>query len=180
MMVQDAIPLPPELRRIEELVRGVYEETYRMLIAAGSPWEFVLVVFTVAFVPAVSEEFLFRGLVQHSVEESTGGLRAAIATGIIFGAYHLNPISIVPLVALGAYFGYLAYRSRTLVVAISAHFFNNFVACAAAYMNVRDDFIALAPGGTISIPLVLANTLLFLVVFLGSTYYFVKVTDAQV
>lgn len=179
MMAQDAIPLPPELRHIEDLIKGMYEETYRMLVSAGSPGEFLVVVFTVALVPAISEEYLFRGLVQHSVEESSGGLRAAIATGIIFGAYHLNPINIVPLMALGAYFGYLVYRSRNLAVAISAHFFNNFVACAAAYMNVRDDFIALSPGGAGGGPVVMANALLFLVVFLGSTYYFVRTTDEE-
>ncbi len=180
MMAQDAIPLPSGLRHVEQIIKDLYEETYRMLVSAQSPWEFLAVVFTVALVPALSEEFLFRGLVQHALSESSTGLRAAVATGIVFGAYHLNPINIVPLVCLGVYFGYLVYRSQNLTIAVFAHFFNNFVACAASYMSVSDDFIALAPGGTVSGPILAANSLFFLVVFLGSTYYFLRVTDDQI
>ncbi len=179
MMAQDAIPLPSGLRHWEQIIKDLYDETYRMLVTAQSPWEFLVVVFTVALVPALSEEIHFRGLVQHALTESSTGLRAAVATGIIFGAYHLNPINIVPLVCLGIYFGYRVYRSRNLVIAVSAHFFNNFVACAASYMNVRDDFIVFAPGGAVDGPLIAANSIFFLVVFLGSTYYFLRVTDDQ-
>ncbi len=179
MIIQDSIPLPPKLREVVDLVKGLYEETYRILVTSKSPSEFLVVVVTVALVPAIAEEFLFRGLVQKSVGESTGGMRAAITTGIIFGAYHLNPISVVPLVLLGAYFGYLVYRSRNLAISVSVHFFNNFLACAAAFMAVPDDFIALSPGSQITGPLLLANTAVFFVVFVASTYYFMRVTDDQ-
>ena len=180
MVLQDAMPLPPKVRELIDLVNTLYEQTYRILGAARSPYEFLLVVVTVALIPAIAEEILFRGLIQHSVEATSGGLRAAIATGLIFGAYHLNPWNIVPLVALGTFFGYLVYRSQNVSIAISAHFFNNFVACAASYTNVRDDFIALAPSTQATGPLLLANTALFLLVFVGATYYFVKVTDEAV
>ena len=177
MIIQDSLPLPPKLREVVDLVKGLYEETYRILVTAKDPMEFLVVVVTVALVPAVAEEFLFRGLVQKSVSESTGGMRAAITTGIIFGAYHLNPISVVPLVLLGAYFGYLVYRSRNLAISVSVHFFNNFLACAAAYMAVPDDFIAMSPGAKVTGPLLIANTAVFFVVFVASTYYFMRVTD---
>ncbi len=177
MVLQDAIPLPPKVKELIDLVNALYEQAYRVLGTAHSPVEFLIVVLTVALVPAVAEEVLFRGLIQHSVEESSNGLRAAIASGLIFGAYHLNPWSIVPLVALGTFFGYLVYRSRNLSVAISAHFFNNFVACAASYMNVRDDFIALSPSAPATGPLLLANASFFLLVFVGATYYFVRVSE---
>ncbi len=179
MFIQDSLPLPPKLREVVDLVKGLYEETYRLLVTAKNPSEFLVVVLTVALVPAIAEEFLFRGLVQKSVGESTGGMRAAITTGIIFGAYHLNPISVVPLVLLGAYFGYLVYRSRNLAISVSVHFFNNFFACAAAYMAVPDDFVALSPGSQVTGPLLLANTAVFFVVFVASTYYFMRVTDDQ-
>ncbi len=177
MIVQDSLPLPPKLREIVDLVKGLYEETYRILVTAKNPVDFLIVVLTVALVPAIAEEFLFRGLVQKSVSESTGGMRAAITTGIIFGAYHLNPISVVPLVILGAYFGYLVYRSRNLAISVSVHFFNNFLACAAVYMAVPDDFVALSPGSAVTGPLLLANTAVFFVVFVAATYYFIRVTD---
>jgi membrane protease YdiL (CAAX protease family) len=179
MTIQDAMPLPPKVREIVDLVKGMYEETYRVLVSAHTPGEFLVVVFTVALIPAVAEEFLFRGLVQRTLSEHTNGMRAAIATGIIFGAYHMNPISVIPLVLLGTYFGYLVYRSGNLAISISVHFFNNFLACAAAYMTVPDDFLALSPGARVNGPLLIANTVVFFVVFVASTYYFAKVTDDQ-
>ncbi len=179
MMIQDAMPLPSKVREIIDLVKGLYEETYRLLVTANTPGEFLVVLFTVALVPAIAEEFLFRGLVQKSLSEKSGGLRAAIATGIIFGAYHMNPISVIPLVLLGAYFGYLVYKSGNLAISISVHFFNNFLACAATYMAVPDDFLALSPGARVDGPMLIANTVVFFLVFVASTYYFVKVTHEQ-
>lgn len=179
MALQDAIPLPAPVRELVDTFKQVIEQTYKVLVAAETPGEFLFVVLVVALVPAVCEELLFRGLVQGSLERPFGGIRAAIATGVIFGAYHLNPFSLVPLVVLGVFFGYLVYRSANLTVAISAHFFNNFVATVALFMHVDDDFIALAPSGGWTGAILLANFALFALVFVAATYYFISVTRQQ-
>jgi membrane protease YdiL (CAAX protease family) len=179
MTMQDALPLPEPLRRIADLFRNAVETSYRLLAQASHPGEFVFVVITVALVPAVCEEFLFRGLVQGSLEESFGGIRAAVVTGVIFGMYHLNPFGIVPLVALGVFFGYVVFRSGSLLLAITAHFFNNFVACTALYLRYDDDFIVLQPHGGASAGMVFANVLFFLLVFAGATYYFTVLTRKE-
>ncbi len=179
MAMQDAIPLPGPLKTYVDIFKKLFEETYRVLVQAHTPWEFVFVVVTVALVPALSEELLFRGLVQRSLEEATGGLKAAIIAGVIFGAYHLNPFGIVPLAALGIYFGFIVYRSGSIIVAIAAHFFNNFVACAAVYLRLDDDFVAIAPGSIPTAQMIFANFVLFTVVFVGATYYFVHLTSEE-
>jgi membrane protease YdiL (CAAX protease family) len=179
MALQDSIPLPPELQKLIETFREMIDQTYRVLVTAKSPRELLFVVITVALVPAICEEVLFRGVVQGTMEEAVGGVRAAVIAGVIFGAYHLNPFSLVPLVVLGIYFGYLVYRSGSIAVSISAHFFNNFVACVAIYLNVNDDFIALAPNGSPTWPVLLANFALFGVVFVAATYYFIVITRRE-
>ncbi len=179
MVLQDSIPLPPELQKLIDTFKNMIDQTYRVLVTARSPLEFLFVVVTVALVPAICEEVLFRGLVQGSLARAVGGIRAAIVAGVIFGAYHLNPFSLVPLVVLGVYFGYLVYRSGNLTLAVSVHFFNNFVACVALYLNVDDDFIALAPSGTWTWPILLGNFALFGLVFVAATYYFIVRTRLQ-
>jgi membrane protease YdiL (CAAX protease family) len=179
MMLQQAIPLPDPIQKYVDLVEELFEATYRTLVTAHSPVEYLFVILTVALVPSVAEEILFRGVVQRTIAQATGGLRAAIIAGLIFGAYHLNPLSIVPLVALGTFFGYIVYRSRNLTLALSAHFFNNFLACTAVYLNMNDDFIALAPGGDPSPGIVVFNVLLFAVVFLAATSYFAVFTGTK-
>ena len=155
----------------------MFEETYRLLVTAHSPGEFVFVVLVVALTPAICEEFLFRGLVQRSFETVTVGIQGAIITGVIFAAFHLIPYSFVPLTVLGSYFGFIVYRSQNITVAISTHFFNNFIACTALYLQLNDDFVAIAPHRTPTSSLVFLNSAIFGVVFILATYYFVRVTD---
>jgi membrane protease YdiL (CAAX protease family) len=176
MFLQEAIPLPAPLKEVIDQFKQILEETYRLLVETHSLGEFLFVVLVVAFVPAIVEELLFRGLVQRSFEEARGGLWGAVVAGLIFGVYHVNPFSFVPLVSLGIYFGFLVYRSQNITLAVSAHFFNNFVACVAAYLQLDENFIAVGPGRSPSAMVIGANFLAFTVVFLAATYYFVRVT----
>jgi membrane protease YdiL (CAAX protease family) len=179
MMLQHAIPLPEQIQEIVDLIEDLFEKTYRTLVTAHSPLEFLFVVITVALVPALAEETLFRGVVQRSIGQATGGLRAAVISGIIFAAYHLNPLSIVPLVALGVFFGYIVYRSGNLTLAIFAHFFNNFLACTAVFFRMEDDFVVLSPGGDPSPVIAGLNALMFALVFLAATSYFRVLTVSK-
>jgi membrane protease YdiL (CAAX protease family) len=176
MLAQDAIPLPQGIQRYVDLFKSMIEETYRMLVTAGSPAEFAGVVFTVAVVPAVVEELLFRGLVQRDLERVTSGMGAAIAAGVVFGLYHLNPFSLVPLVVLGAFFGFIVHRTQNITLAMTAHFLNNFMACCALYFGLGEDYVMLAPGQTPGAQMLVLNTAVSAVVFAGAVYYFVRST----
>ncbi len=179
MAFQDALPMPETVRRLIEWFQNAMETSYRLLAEASSPMEFAFVVVVAALVPAVCEETLFRGLVQRSFEESYGGIPAAVLAGVIFGLFHLNPLGVVPLISLGIFFGYVVYRSGSLPLAITAHFFNTFIACTALYLHYDDDFIALKPGGGASTDLLVANFLFFTVVFAGSAYLFILLTRKE-
>ncbi len=174
--VQDLIPLPTELQKFLDLVKKLYDETYRLLLVAHSPLEFSAVLVIVALTPAVSEELLFRGLVQRNFESVAGGWRGAVLAGLIFGAYHLIPTSFVPLAILGIYLGFLVYRTGNITVSMAAHFFNNFVACAAVYMQIDEDFIAVSPTGGVTTASMIVNFVVFAVVFLGATSYLMVIT----
>lgn len=176
MIAQDAIPLPPQIQRYVDLFKGLIEETYRLLVTARSPLEFAGVVATVALVPGIVEELLFRGLVQRDLEDVMSGMGAAVMAGVIFGFYHLNPFSIIPLVVLGVFFGFVVHRSKNITLAMTAHFLNNFIACCAVYFNLGDDYLVFVPGSGASSTAVLFNTLASAVVFVASTYYFARGT----
>ena len=176
MMLQDLIPLPHDVQEVIRQIKDLFEGMYKILITARSPAEFIFVVLVVALTPALCEEVLFRGLIQRNLEAASNGFRAAVIGGIIFGLYHLNPFSFIPLAVLGIYFGFLVYRSNNLSLAIAAHFFNNFVACLAVYLQLDDDFIVIAPNGAPGSATLIVNFLVFGLVFLVATYYFVRGT----
>jgi hypothetical protein len=179
MVLQDAIPLPTKLQQLVDMLKALFEETYRMLVFAQSPGELLFVVVTVALVPAVCEELLFRGLVQRDLESVVGGGRSAVFTGVIFGLFHLNPLSIVPLVALGVFFGFLVYRAQNITLAMVAHFLNNFLASVAVYFQVDEDSMVITSFGAAGPGAIAANTALFALVFLGVMYYFVRINGRR-
>ncbi len=176
MVLQDAIPLPDAVRRIVQQLQDMMEGMYVLLIASSTPWEFVFVLLVAAFTPAVCEEVLFRGLVHRSFEESIGGWQAAILAGAIFGMFHLNPFSLVAVSALGIFFGLLVYRTRNLSLSIIAHAVNNALACATLYFFSSDDlYLGQFLGGS-GTAFLWMNSLVFAVVFLAASSYFIYAT----
>lgn len=176
LFVQDAIPLPQPVQQLVDQFKELYREMTQKLAGAKSPGEFLFVVVVIAITPAIAEEMLFRGLVQRSLGEISSEKLAAISTGIIFAIFHLNPFTWIPLAILGAYFGFLTYRSRSIIVAIIAHFFNNFMASLGIYLNTSEGMLPIAPEAEPTTGLILANTGGFGVVFILATYYFLHIT----
>ena len=177
--LQEKIPLPSELQSLIDTLKKMMEEMYKSLVTANSFSEFLFVVFIVAVVPAICEEILFRGLVQQNFERGLGTKRGFIVTGILFGAYHLNPFLIIPLCALGIYFSFLVARSESIWVSIIAHFFNNALACYAVYLNLGDDFLVSGKPEELSLTELLSTSIISAIVFVVSTYYFLKTIEPK-
>lgn len=89
-------------------------------IARAAPIFIVLP--AMALVPGFAEELLFRGLFQRSIR--TAWL-AVILSGILFACYHMDPQHVVAVLPLGLYLAWLAQRTDSVFVPISAHVFNN-------------------------------------------------------
>jgi membrane protease YdiL (CAAX protease family) len=117
------------------------EKTYGNLLTASNIFELVLVVIVVAVVPAVSEEAMFRGFIQRSFELKLKKYLAVIVTALFFSLYHFNPYGFIPLFILGAFLGFAAYKSKTLIIPMILHFFNNFSAVILYYVVGDDELI---------------------------------------
>ncbi len=116
-------------------------KTYGNLLSAHSALGIFLVIFVVSVVPAICEEVLFRGFIQRSFEFKIRPVWAAFITAVFFGMFHLYPLEIIPLIALGFFLGYAAYKSDSIFVPMSLHFFNNFVAIIFYFIYGNDDVI---------------------------------------
>ena len=176
MAVQEKISLPQSVQPIVEDLKRIIEESYKLLVGSSSVPELLFVVLVVAAVPAAAEEFLFRGLVQRSFEQKLGSSKSLVLTSIVFGIYHLNPFSIIPLICLGMYLGFLVNRSGSIWVSVAAHFYNNLFACIALYFGMNDNFVVTGNPENLSGGMLAFTFLSFSAVFLISTYYFMFVT----
>lgn len=131
--------------------------------------EFSLGLVVFAILPAIGEEYLFRGFVQHYFRKWFQNPHVAIwLTAIIFSAIHLQFYGFFPRMLLGALFGYMYYWSGNLVVPIVAHFTNNAAALVLVYLN-NHKVITMDMESASSIPAWLMGT--ELVVLVALTYY---------
>jgi len=82
--------------------------------------------FMVAFLPAIGEELLFRGVVQKIFTRMTKNTHWGIwISAILFSAMHMQFYGFIPRVLLGALFGYLLVWSGTMWLPMLGHFLNN-------------------------------------------------------
>ncbi len=123
------------------MLNEMVEKTYGNLLRADNIFEMAFVFFIIAIIPAVSEEVMFRGYIQKSFELKMKPFTAALITAIFFGLYHFNPYGIIPLILLGLFFGYAAYKSNSIIVPMVLHFLNNFIAIALFYVIGDDELI---------------------------------------
>ena len=79
---------------------------------------------TIAIIPALAEEFAFRGIVMGMLKKYSGAL-ALIVSSAIFGLMHGNIVQIPFAFCGGLVFGFIALKTNSLLPGILIHFFNN-------------------------------------------------------
>ena len=96
-------------------------------------------IFMVAFLPAIGEELLFRGVIQRIFTNWTRNFHWGIwISAILFSALHLQFYGFIPRMLLGVFFGYLLVWSGSIWLPIAAHFINNGVAVVIMYLIDKD------------------------------------------
>jgi len=116
-----------------ELLGGLgYEET-PIELPNMQGFGFVGVLFTVALLPAVFEEIIFRGVLLSGVK-GFGSVCGALVCGALFALYHQNPVQTVYQFVCGFSFAWLASKAGSILPTVLAHFFNNaFILCTEKF-----------------------------------------------
>lgn len=127
--INSALHLPPSLSGIEEWMiekEKIANSLIDSLINTASIWGMILNLLTIAIVPAIAEELIFRGVLQKILGRLFRSVHMGIwFTAIFFSAVHFQFFGFLPRLILGLAFGYLYFWSGTLWLPILAHFINN-------------------------------------------------------
>ena len=99
----------------------------------------------------------FRGYVQRNLERGLGAVAGMVATGIVFGLFHLRFSQVVPLALIGIYMAYLAWRTGSVWIPILIHFVNNGAMVILAVVAGDDGGLATPGSGQIPWYLVLVG-----------------------
>jgi membrane protease YdiL (CAAX protease family) len=100
----------------------------------------------VAVLAPIAEEIFFRGLIFRALWNGWGLWPAAIVSGLLFGALHIDStttdrlLQVVPLAVLGISFALLYSWTGTLYSTIALHATNNAIAVAAFADKHNSDF----------------------------------------
>lgn len=113
-----------------------FAEMTKFLTHFESFGEFLVGLLVIAVIPAIGEEFVFRGLIQNELWRNSRNVHVAIwVSAILFSAIHMQFFGFVPRMLLGALFGYLYYWSGNLLIPMIAHFFNNGFSLTMIYLQ---------------------------------------------
>ncbi len=107
----------------------------------------------IALVPAIFEEIMFRGYIQRALEKNWGVWAAMIVSSLMFGAYHLQAGSILPLAFIGFVLAYVTYISDSLIPAMLLHFINN--GSQVVYGALNPEFLEQTASSDIGMPWVM-------------------------
>ena len=84
-----------------------------------------------AVVAPIVEEIFFRGFLFQGFRAKYGWLPAVLLSSAIFGAAHLDPVSLIPTFVLGCVLAYMYHRSNSVWPGILFHAaINSFSLCA--------------------------------------------------
>jgi len=165
------LDLPFWLDNVEEKIKDMEESAGRLtelFLASDSYGDLAVNLLMIGILPALGEEFLFRGILQRLFTEWTKNNHAAIIlAAFLFSFIHFQFYGFIPRFLLGLYFGYLLVWSSSIWVPVTAHLINNGIA-VIYYHFAKDpvgdtimDKLGTNPGG---------NYALYLSVFLTSIF----------
>ena len=98
-------------------------------------------ILSITIMAPLVEELLFRGAIQGYLhQKGMKPLHAILIASAIFGIVHMNPIQIPFAFAIGTIFGWLYYRTGSLVPGIVGHFINNSIACIQMATMTEEEF----------------------------------------
>ena len=154
-----------QMKELEEKA----EELTKLIVGYNNAGEFLLVLLTVAIVPAIGEEIVFRGFVQNELINIIRNPHISILiTAAIFSFIHFQFFGFFPRMLLGIILGYLYFWSGNITVSILMHFTNNAMAVIAmnmykkGYLNVDLESAKDIPLESIFASILLCATLMYL------------------
>ncbi len=152
-----AIPLPSWASSGQDSAFALLGNVLRM----ESLLELLVSLLLVGIMPALGEEFIFRGIVQNKLISIISNPHLAILiASILFGLTHMQLERLIPLSFLGMLLGYAYHYSGSIIIPVILHFLNNGLQVVSIYSldNFDPSIIENAPDlpmATIGVSLIL-------------------------
>lgn len=163
--INQKIPLPPDMKAWADKLEKQYADQMQAMVQLKNLKDYLWGWVILGFLPAVCEEFIFRGGLQNFLARSMKSPWAAIIiVSIIFSLFHASWYGFLPRVMLGIVLGLIFHYTGSLWLCIIAHFLNNILALTVLYYysqqgKTMDDMAKQNPSwvlGLVAVPVVIA------------------------
>lgn len=135
-ILESWIDIPEWARTLDE---NSMDKLKSMLNMDG-PIDLFINLIIISVIPAIGEEFLFRGILQKEIVSNLKSHHLSIwIVAIIFSAFHLQIEGFLPKMILGLIFGYTYYYTKNLWYPILLHLVNNGMLVLGLYLS-NDNF----------------------------------------
>jgi membrane protease YdiL (CAAX protease family) len=130
--LNEKLSLPDRWSEWMEKIRQSDQDSWDLMktyLSTENIWGLLFNLFMIALIPAIGEEFLFRGVLQRIFTEwFRNGHLAVWLAAILFSLAHYQFLGFMPRIILGALFGYIFLWTGNIWLPVLAHFINNTVA----------------------------------------------------
>lgn len=106
----------------------------------------IIGIITISLLAPLLEEVLFRGAIQGYLLRRYKPWIAIVCAGLMFGIIHWNPIQTAYATLLGIIFGWIYYRTGSLLSVIVGHILNNSIASAVMLLFGNEELKPLPQG----------------------------------
>lgn len=118
-----------------------YDTSAATSIMPSTPGELAATLILVALLPAIAEEYVFRGCVARAFARK-GYVFAVFMSALLFAIMHGSPLQLVHQFLIGVVYAVLFFATRSLWPPIILHFLNNAIALVLGYVQNRGSAFA--------------------------------------
>ncbi len=137
--VNQSVPFPEFMSGISNALQqrqDVLTEQLEVLLHIESAADFLLATVVLAVIPAVGEEWIFRGKLQGLLQRLSGSAHGGVwITSFLFAIFHQQFFAVLPMMFLALFLGYVYAYTRSLWTVVAIHFANNFTSLVFVYLN---------------------------------------------
>jgi membrane protease YdiL (CAAX protease family) len=152
----------PVLDRLSEISLPIFK--------TRNPADLAFTLAAISLTPAICEEALFRGYFQRTLQRKVRTPWHFIVSGVFFGLFHQQPLSLPVLILIGVFFGFVYYSAGSIYPTMICHFTYNTL--ILLLLNNRELFsVFLSKDGSFTSPVTIASAVLFSICIAAIHFY---------
>lgn len=118
-------------------------EKYNKMMEMALGGDMTIAMIAIVFLAPIGEECLFRGLIMKRLNKYFGITAVIIIQAVLFGIFHANIVQGLYVLPIGLLFGYVAYKTKSVLPTIYMHFINNTLSGVTSVIPVAVQIIVL-------------------------------------